>query len=454
MNSLAKIIIAFLQPLIIFSQIIPKDDFSFQISKLLYDAGKEWHSLTNFGPVGLEGYKEKGKKKEKNIEPLNYINWRAGLDVQGNSFSLHNYTNLTYKNYYSFFNPRIIIGQEKVERPNKGTQLINPWSEQAGIGFKNIWATLQIGKGRESWGAGDGIQLALSEESEPYDYFLLASDYGNIRVRYIHGFLERVQTNINRYITARGFEWTNKKSIIIGFSETVIYSGENRSFEIGYLNPISSHLEIELNKRMNYNQGNDANAVWQFHLEYLINKSFRLSINYLFDEFVLDPNIEIGKEHGKAFSHRLSYTIPLPNDYQFTFYSSFVHVGTPTFRHVSGINNFVQNNRPLGWYRGSDAQELCIGVNYFNYKNFIFNIFSGILHQGNETITRRVFEPYSDYIRGAFPSGEVVKNYFSGTSIIYNLKENYIISATFNQFKGSGVFEIKINVPIYHYYNG
>ena len=52
--------------------------------------------------------------------------------------------------------------------------------------------------------------------------------------------------NINRYITARGFEWTNKKSLIIGFSETVIYSGENRQFDIGYFNPISSHLEIEL----------------------------------------------------------------------------------------------------------------------------------------------------------------------------------------------------------------
>ena len=95
------------------------------------------------------------------------------------------------------------------------------------------------------------FNLALSENSGNYDYLLLASDYGKIRVRYIHGFLENVETNINRYITARGFEWTNKKSLIIGFSETVIYSGENRSFDIGYLNPISSHLEIELNNRLN-----------------------------------------------------------------------------------------------------------------------------------------------------------------------------------------------------------
>ena len=36
-------------------------------------------------------------------------------------------------------------------------------------------------------------------------------------------FLENVRSNINRYIT-RGIEWSNKKSLVIGFSETVIYS--------------------------------------------------------------------------------------------------------------------------------------------------------------------------------------------------------------------------------------
>ena len=104
----------------------------------------------------------------------------------------------------------------------------------------------------------------------------MASDYGKVRVRYIYGFLENVETNINRYITARGFEWTNKRSLIIGFSETVIYSGENRSIDIGYLNPISSHLEIELNNRLNIIGDANSNAVWQIHLDYLIKKNFQI----------------------------------------------------------------------------------------------------------------------------------------------------------------------------------
>ena len=70
------------------------------------------------------------------------------------------------------------------------TNLSNNNDIQSGIGDENSWAILQIGRGRESWGSGNDIQLALSENSGTYDYFLLASDYGNIRVRYIHGFLE------------------------------------------------------------------------------------------------------------------------------------------------------------------------------------------------------------------------------------------------------------------------
>ena len=48
---------------------------------------------------------------------------------------------------------------------------------------------------------------------ESYDYFLLGSDYGNLRVRYFYGFLESNLNQINRYITGKGIEYSNKKFI-------------------------------------------------------------------------------------------------------------------------------------------------------------------------------------------------------------------------------------------------
>ena len=39
-----------------------------------------------------------------------------------------------------------------------------------------------------------------------------------------------------RYLVAKGIEWTNKESFVLGLSEILIYSGKNRPIEIAYLN--------------------------------------------------------------------------------------------------------------------------------------------------------------------------------------------------------------------------
>ena len=107
----------------------------------------------------------------------------------------------------------------------------------------------------------------------------MASDYKDFESVYLW-FLENVRKN-KRYITARGFEWTNQKTLIIGFSETGIYSGENRSFDIGYLNPIASHLEIELNNRLNIIGDSNSNAVWQIHLDYMLKRILNFPLIFI-----------------------------------------------------------------------------------------------------------------------------------------------------------------------------
>ena len=104
-------------------------------------------------------------------------------------------------------------------------------------------------------------------------------------------------------------------------------------------------------------------------------------------------NIEIGKEHGKAYSFRLAYTPLFSNEHIITIISSLVHVGTPTFRHGVGTNNFVHSDRPLGLVRRKRWPRNGIGINYFNNNNFILNISAGLLKSGEETITNRMFDP-------------------------------------------------------------
>ena len=58
-----------------------------------------------------------------------------------------------------------------------------------------------------------------------------------------------------------------------------------------------------------------------------------------------------------------------------------ISVGTHTFKHEDGNNNFVQRNEPLGWHIGSDSRERKVGINWF-YKNKVLtsiNMGKGIL---------------------------------------------------------------------------
>tara|TARA_Y100000591_G_scaffold291259_1_gene277672 strand:+ start:1659 stop:2990 length:1332 start_codon:yes stop_codon:yes gene_type:complete len=439
MKLISYVIILIIQINFILCQSVPPNYYLNQSREIFYDSGKDWELLTIFGPNRFNNIK------------LNDITFMDGhLEAGFINKSLNGFVRFNYKNYYyGYFSPSIVT-RENSDQPNNigGMKILGLRDYQSGLGFENSWIILQICRGGESWGAGRDIELALSQQSSSYDYFLLGSDYGNIRVRYIHGFLEKIDPNINRYINARGIEWTNKKSLVIGLTETIIYSGENRSIDMGYLNPISSHLEVELNNRLNIIGDNNSNAVWQIHLDYLFQNNLRISLNYLYDEFVIDRSVQINKEHGKAFSFRLAFTPILTERQVYTLYGTLVHVGTPTFRHGDGSNNFVHNGRPLGWYKGSDSEDYTIGVNYFNRKNLTLSFSIGFLQSGEETITNRIFDSYADYLAGPFPSGIVEKYFYYETYFTLWWNQNISISKGYYWSPINKVFDLKI---FYHF---
>ena len=66
-----------------------------------------------------------------------------------------------------------------------------------------------------------------------------------------------------------------KKNILLGLSEVVVYSGKNRTLDFSYLNPISTHLEIELNDKQNSLGTDNGNGIWQLSIDYLFLSRFK-----------------------------------------------------------------------------------------------------------------------------------------------------------------------------------
>ncbi len=395
------------------SQEIPTEFIENEVLEYSFNLGKNWDRNTT---LGLNRYSYTDKFNNINFS---IINSRIGIHTINGSIAIFGYGNFQYNNFYCFIYPRIVndvtafARYSGIQREIDRTGFISGETDLSGIGYENEWLMVQWGRGREEWSSGEGISLALSNNSSAYDYGALKLSFNSVRVKYLHGFLESLENGVNRYITARGIEYTNKESLIFGFSEVVIYSGENRPFDIGYMNPISTHLEIELNDRLNKIGYNHANAVWQASLDWMANNKVRVSGNILFDEFVIDDiQKNAGKEHGLAYSARVSYSPVHSENVSISAYVQHIKVGTSTFRHGNGTNNFVIREKPLGWHHGSDGLESMIGIKV-NYKDsMLADINMGQRETGDESILSNPYIPYIDYLSGPFPSGNVEKNIF------------------------------------------
>ncbi len=408
----------------IFSQEIPTEFHSFQLRKLILDIGIKWEEKTIFGPIRFD--------HRDNISDSLISNARFGTMFFNNRKMLYAYGHFTFKkNFHGYLYPRIVDYPDQfnrysgIPRDIERGGFTSGETDISGISFENNWMIFQFGRGRQSWGAGNDIQICLSENSNSYDYGMLDLDFGKLRVRYFHGYLETDSLANNRYITGRGIEWNNGKYLLFGLSEVIIYSGENRPIDFAYFNPMSTHLEIELNDRQNNIGTGNGNGVWQLSFDYNILEKIRISGNYLFDEFTLDKQqIDEGKAKGRAYSFRSSYQAFYKNESIISCYASLISVGTNTFKHQNGNNNFIQRGKPLGWNIGSDAKELKIGLNALYNNKLILNFEAGRKDLGEKNLINNPYIGYIDYLVGPFPSGVVERVSFASGRLQWWINPN------------------------------
>ena len=185
----------------------------------------------------------------------------------------------------------------------------------------------------------------------------------------------------------------------------------------------------------------------------MLNKNIRLSNNIFIDELVIDKKErDANKNHGLAYSSRLSFS---SSKYEtlFTMYSLYSYVGTNTLRHSNGMNNFVSRNKLIGSNNGSDMQSMKIGVDVISFKNNLFSTYFEYSQIGENTILNNKYEPYHNYLRGEFPSGNYLELYKLNFETSFQIKKNTIIhnKVLFINTDGDG-YEIHFNVYLNIFY--
>lgn len=446
------------------AQPIPTELDEYDLFEFIYDFGYNWDQITTFQPVSWQNfytliqnkeYKEKTLIKSfkesyyaqapghlsKYPSDSLYIDIKLGSVLNqyfinrpnknnsSNSTIMYSYSMSSYKRYFkSWLYPRITNRANQLSHfsgiPRKRSRLgFNSGEvDMSGIGYFGEWVQIWTGRGRQNWGSHISNNLAISNNSVAYDQTTMQMNFRKLRFRYFHGYLETIENNINRFITGRGLEYFNSKNLLVAFHEISIYSGENRNLDFSYLNPISTHLEIELNERdNNYGGTGGQNSVWQLSLDYMPKNKLRFSSNILIDELALD-NIEsdtITSKNDFAISNRISYSFFMANCF-ITIFTNYVYVSTHAFRHEQGGNNFVSRSLPLGTNIGSDGDCIEIGTKFVLPWKFIGNLSIGSKKNGNNSIE---INPYQKNILNNDPR-IVKKDNFFLLSARYNYSKN------------------------------
>ncbi len=417
------IYIFFLFLSVLFAQEVPVEYFLEKKTQFGFDIGENWNLNSSLDPLRYFEFENNDMDSS-----LIRMNTNFGINIASESYYLFLHNRINFKKHF-YLNakfrvtnsPTDITGFTGISREKERLGSFNSGEyEYASIGYQDSWFLLQFGRGRQIWGAGNDIYLTLDKFSPSYDHLLIGLNLKNYKLRYFHGFLESIGHSIpiNRYIVGRGIEHSNTKNLIISLNEIIIYHGENRPIDFSMLNPVGLHTEIEFNNRQNF-QGNKQNAVWQISMDYFCLNRLRLSFNFLIDELTIDEE-ELKKDETNltAFSSRLSYHTFSFKDFKINLSHSIEYVGTYTYKHIYGMNNFVSRGHLLMNQNGSDFIKNKITLECFDLLKTRMNFSYSDIIQGENNI---FIDPYSsneNIYELPFPSGK--KNKAQSISFLFD----------------------------------
>ena len=427
------------------------------------DHGIGWISNSSFSQLRLKHLNEKNKPTTSDSSKIEF---RLGVISNNKDIGFLSYSVFSFKNLYSFAYNRIVTNPSAFDRFSGKARKVRRFgfnsfeTDQSGIGYHKGNFFIEFGRGRQIWGVGNDMQISLSKYSNPYDYGMISFLHNNYRFVYFHGYLENIE-GWNRYINGRGIEYNNYNNFLMSLSEIIIYSGNNRPLDFAYLNPILFHFEIEMNERQNNLELSDgsANAVWQFSIDYFSKNKFRISFNFLIDEIVIDKiERDANKDNGLGYSLKISKSVLNKGTKALSFYATSIAIGTHTFRHDVGTNNFVNRGRPLGWQGGSDSKQGSIG---FTFKTKSSLIIDGEIIKytfGRESLINSSYLPYqefSDYLDTPFPSGLIKTNYITKIRIQYmhTEKSDLSVSLKIGDYSAQNKSKYELNFFFAYYFD-
>ena len=157
----------------------------------------------------------------------------------------------------------------------------------------------------------------------------------------------------------------------------------------------------------------------------------------MIDELTIDEEeIKQGESNLTGFSGKISYLIGNYSDFEILADLVVESIGTYTFKHTYGMNNFVSRGLTLGNLNGSDFIKHTFNLRFYkNIKTNLIFSFSKLL-SGENNINLDPYSPYENIIKTNFPSGINQNSYKISSILKYWINDFCNFQASYDIYSG------------------
>ena len=301
------------------------------------------------------------------------------------------------------------------------------FAEEGYISFRDTYKSLGLvityGRFYDLWGEARTDQLFLSSASRPLDQLKMKFRYKGFTFISKNAQLDK-KSIFNRFFSAHRVTFKNNM-FQIGFSESVVYGGENGSFEMTYLNPfLIFHGEKKNGPAL------DSNTMLAIDGRlFLKNKS--IYFEFLIDDYQADADViddlepnELGLILGADFSLEKVYL-------------GIEFVGITNRTYKTNVNHewYIHRNIPIGYGEGSDLWRANVFGRYYYSQDWQFDCEIDYLVKGEGEMSQPWDTPWNDDgitmesgYDEAFPTGILEKQFSTSIGAFRMFDHNKWIS--------------------------
>ena len=158
---------------------------------------------------------------------------------------------------------------------------ITGYQDQLFLQFENTYVKATLGRDYIDWGYGHSGSLFITDKSRPFDMMKITANGKLVRFESFIAQLDKMQ-DAERYLTATRLAINPRPHIALGFGQSALYGGINRSLDFTISNPLAFY---------SFSQDNDQkymNMMLYADFAVSINQSCRIYGELLIDDFQID----------------------------------------------------------------------------------------------------------------------------------------------------------------------